>query len=62
MSLDARLSRRLAAAVPAALLAAAGAHWWRGYPWLLAAATGIAIGTLVFVTLRTVDRMRDLHR
>jgi hypothetical protein len=57
-----RLARRFAVALPVGLAAAAAAHWWRGYPWLLAAVTGLAIGGLLFVTWRTVDRMRDLQR
>lgn len=60
MRLDPRIVRRFAWALPFAVVAVAAAHWWRGYGLLLALVTGLAIGGLVFVTLRTVDRMRDL--
>lgn len=60
MKLDPRIPRRLAWALPAALAAFALAHWWRGYGVELAAITGLSIGALTFVTLRTLDRMRDV--
>lgn len=61
MRLDPRILRHLAWALPFAVAAFAAAYWWRGYDLLLAAVTGLAIGGLVFATLRTVDRMRDLY-
>lgn len=62
MRVDRRIAVRLAVAVPFALVALAAARWWRGYEWTLAVITGLALGGLVFVTLRTWDRMRDLFR
>lgn len=61
MRVDPRIFRSLAWALPFALVAFTAAWWWRGYAPLLAGITGLAVGGLVFATLRTVDRMRDLY-
>jgi hypothetical protein len=57
-----RSLRHLVWALPAALAAAALAYLWKGYPPYLSAVTGVAIGGLVFATLRTVEQMRSLGR
>lgn len=54
--------RHLVWALPAAVAAGALAHFWKGYPPMLAAITGVAIGALVFATLRTVEQMRGTER
>jgi len=58
--LDPRIPWRLAWALPAAVVAFALARWWRGYGMELALITGLSIGALTFVALRTLDRMRDV--
>lgn len=35
---------------------------WRGFPWLMALFSGIAVGALVFVTLQTSERIRGQFR
>lgn len=62
MRIDPRIFNRLAWAVPFGLAALAAARWWRGYEWQLAIITGISIGALTFVALRTFDQMRRLLR
>ena len=62
MRWDLEALRHLVWALPAALVAGALAWLWKGYPPQLAVVTGVAVGALVFATLRTVDQMRGSRR
>jgi hypothetical protein len=54
--------RWLAVALLAALATIAVVVVWRGFPWLMALFSGIAVGALVFVTLQTGARIRNQFR
>jgi hypothetical protein len=57
-----RLLRQLLFAVVAAIVTVVVCLHWRGFPMVLAVFSGIGVGVLVAVTLRTIERMRLLLR
>jgi len=59
---DLRPLRHLVWALPAALAAGVLAYWWKGYPPYLAGISGVAVGALVFATLRTFEQLRGVGR
>lgn len=54
--------RRIAVPLLVAVLSFLLALTWRGYRMELAMATGVALGLLAFVAVRTVERMRHTLR
>ena len=56
------ISRKAVIAAVAMVVALPLLMWLRDYPWNLAVLLAAAVGLLVYMSLRTVEQLRGLHR